>query len=114
MCDESFDIAALCVLSVDVYLSKTSAVAVLCRTWNHYWPTVSNTFFFLEPKTPATPPIDIVDDVLKAAEDVQNDIVKPATTEITPGESKEKKDKLIQKETMETGSVSIILFYHVV
>ncbi len=82
-----------------------------------HWPKVSKPLFFLlfflEPGTPATPPIDIIDDVLKAAEDVQHDTTKPATVKITSSELKEKKEKLIQKETMETGSVSIIFFDYI-
>ena len=42
-------------------------------------------------------------------DDRRHETTKPATVEITEGELKEKKDKLIQKETMETGSVSITL-----
>lgn len=65
---------------------------------------------FLEPKTPLTPPTEIIDDVLKAAQDDRrHETSKPSTVEITPGELKEKKDKLIQKENIETGSVSFIL-----
>lgn len=63
----------------------------------------------LEPKTPLTSPIEIIDDVMNAAQDDRrHETSKPATTEVTPSELKEKKDKLIQKETVETGSVSFI------
>lgn len=44
-----------------------------------------------------------------AEDDRRHESTKPATTEITEGELKEKKDKLIQKETVETGSVSLLL-----
>jgi hypothetical protein len=58
-----------------------------------------------------TPSVDIIGDLLKIAEDnTQYEASKPATVEITPSELKEKKGKLIQKETMETGSVSFISF----
>ncbi|UJR25517.1 hypothetical protein I4U23_006863 [Adineta vaga] len=64
-----------------------------------------------EPKTPITPSLDVFDDVLKAAvDDIQHETSKPATTEITSSEIKEKKDKLIQKETIETGSVKLNVF----
>ena len=65
--------------------------------------------FFLEPKTPATPPIEIIDNLLKGVEDMQHDTAKPAAVEITGSEMNEKNEKLIQKEGMETGSVSFIL-----
>jgi transcriptional/translational regulatory protein YebC/TACO1 len=80
-----------------------------------HWPSVNKPLFFsyLEPKTPITPP-DIIDDVLKAAgDDIQQKTTNRTTVEINPSELKEKNDKLIQKETMETGSVSFILFYFI-
>lgn len=44
-----------------------------------------------------------------AMEDAQHEIFQPATTEIISAEVKDgKKDKLIQKENVETGSVSSI------
>lgn len=64
-------------------------------------------FVFLEPKTPITP--ELIDDVLKGVDDIQNDTSKPATVEIT---SSELKEKLIQKETMETGSVRILILIY--
>ncbi|CAF0918354.1 unnamed protein product [Adineta ricciae] len=64
-----------------------------------------------EPKTPTTPLSDTLEDVLKAAQDDrQHETSKPATTEITKGEMKENKEKLIQKEGMETGSVKFNVF----
>lgn len=54
----------------------------------------------------------MIDDPMKAVQDDRrHETTKPATVEITEGELKEKKDKLIQKETVETGSVSITLSY---
>ncbi len=79
-----------------------------------HWPkrSVKTFFSFLESKTPVTPPTEFIDDILKAAEDdIQHETTKPATVEITSSELKEEKNKLIQKETMETGSVSLIFFY---
>jgi hypothetical protein len=79
-------------------------------------PSVNRTLFFssLEPATPITPPVNIIDGVLKVAEDnIQHETSKPATAEITSSELKEKQGKLIQKETMETGSVSFFLFNNI-
>ena len=68
----------------------------------------------LEPKNPATSPIKINENVLKAVEDDAQEET-PATPLVTDekssNESKETKQKLIQKETVETGSVSSIEFY---
>lgn len=77
------------------------------------WLKISPTLFFiLEHRSPIITPTDVIDNPLKAAlDDIQNDTTKPATTEITPSEIKEKNNKLIQKETMATGSVSFILFH---
>ncbi|CAF3925067.1 unnamed protein product [Rotaria sp. Silwood2] len=59
-------------------------------------------------KTPPTSPIEIKENILKVAEDKIHEEI--TTAEITSYESKEKKDKLIQKETVETGSVKLIVF----
>ena len=67
-------------------------------------------FFCLDPKTPTTPSSDTVEDVFKAAQDDRrHETSRPATTEMTKSEMKENKEKLIQKEGMETGSVSFYL-----
>ncbi|CAF3803663.1 unnamed protein product [Adineta steineri] len=65
-----------------------------------------------EPRSPDTPLVDVsLADVLRVAEDdIQHETTKPATAEITPSELKEKKDKLIQKEAVETGSVKLNVF----
>lgn len=65
-----------------------------------------NLFLLPEPRTPLTPSGNPFDDVMKDAGDsAQHETSKPATTEVTAQEVKEKKDKLIQKEAVETGSV---------
>jgi hypothetical protein len=70
-------------------------------------------FFILEHKSPVTTPSEIIADPLKAAaDDIQRETSKSATVEITPSEIKDKKNKLIQKETMETGSVSFLCYFH--
>ncbi|CAF1923142.1 unnamed protein product [Rotaria magnacalcarata] len=70
-----------------------------------------------EPKTPSTSPIKINEDVLKAVEDnIEDDAQEEAPTtplitdENTFNEPKDTKQKLIQKETIETGSVKLNVF----
>ncbi|CAM4856859.1 unnamed protein product [Rotaria socialis] len=70
-----------------------------------------------EPKTPSTSPIKINEDVLKVVEDdIEDDTQEeePTTPLITDenhlNEPKETKQVLIQKETIETGSVKLNVF----
>lgn len=70
--------------------------------------SVKTSFFScLERQTSVTSTNEIIDDVLKVAEDdIQHETTQPATVEITSNELKEQNNKLIQKEKTETGSVS--------
>ncbi|CAF3640789.1 unnamed protein product [Rotaria sordida] len=62
-------------------------------------------------RTPPTSPIEISENIFKTIGDkAQNETIKSATVEIPSNELKEKKDKLIQKETVETGSVKLNVF----
>ncbi|CAF1083600.1 unnamed protein product [Rotaria sordida] len=62
-------------------------------------------------RTPPTSPIEISENIFKTIGDkAQNETIKSATVEIPLNELKEKKDKLIQKETVETGSVKLNVF----
>ncbi|CAF0750239.1 unnamed protein product [Rotaria sp. Silwood1] len=61
-----------------------------------------------EPKTPPRSPIEINENIFKTAADKIQE--ETTTVEVTTRELKEEKDKLIQKETVETGSVKLIVF----
>jgi hypothetical protein len=69
-------------------------------------------FLFLErQQSISTPPIELVSNPLEINE---NDVQQTELQPITVGIKEEEQKKLIQKETVETGSVSSNLFFYVI
>ena len=63
-----------------------------------------------EPRTPVTTPREVIENPLKQVQDdIQNESFQPATSSTIPSSDTKKgaDSKLIQKEAIETGSVSV-------